>query len=228
MKARLALMIGLVVGSNAVLAQNITERQTYELRGIRLGLPLEEFKKLPAPSNANGETNSNSKVFCASDAPEPGVDVNTETKGLKGLGLNFEWCYFYTRVASKQGKQLWKKASIVVAGIDVVPRFIFEREPTNVMRLYHMIMWSDSKFFNNCLEGLSKKYGKPTDLAERAIRSDFGLFEVPTAARWSSSQGSITIRENGSASVLEYIHPDWHLRVREREKANSPRPQDSL
>lgn len=183
----------------------------FDFKGIGLGMPLSEFKNMPAPkdtipslpqaSPGLRQTVASVGVEC-SDAESPSSETFTDD-GKFGVT---DCVWVVTKTDYGERKSI---SDLTIGGVSVQDyRFRFikvggDAEP----RLFYIRINLHSQAFTNIAPLLSEKFGPPTATELGSVQNSYGAVFANETLRWENSTGSIIFvqRHNDvKSSVLIY------------------------
>jgi hypothetical protein len=172
------------------LTKPLTSQQSYDFKGIPLGISIDEFRRIKYP-----DANDSQKIdiICPGDkvggyvGNQDKVDLSiTPTEDEKAVGVvecAFFWGYEVQtlNVTGAHGKLDWT-------------RFLFARAPVDeTVRLYRITFEADAQLTSFIVEALTDKFGQPSDVQRGLVQNAFGAKFAHVQYMWSDGTSSITV-----------------------------------
>jgi hypothetical protein len=178
----------------------------YDLRGIRLGMTLSEFRVYPFPDT---EKRAQNQVICTPDRDVRkgmllgGSDLDPPPTFAK-IGVII--CRYYTRMSS----------GLIMSGFDFagtgfkVVTFLFSPEESgNQPRLFNITVRMPNALFESVVAAFTAKYGEATGSTASTVQNRMGASFPQAKLDWSNKVSSISIeRVAGDISTMavNYFH----------------------
>ena len=214
-----------VVGSDAQAAE------PYDLRGIRLGISISEFRKLKHPDDAQA------KVICSNDADAKKLRYSTEL-GVYGSDrdagvLRCNHFKFGKLFDSSSLPPEWQEVNLNVATVGVYMTYKFVPDPQvqNVPMLYWIGVRSNVQYWSKFWEGYTTKYGKPHSIDNSSSQNRMGATFDNVRAVWNNNVSTIILLKRSSEiqrTDIVYTHTRLLAEVEKRERSKRGRPEDKL
>jgi len=170
-----------------------TAAEPYDLRGIRLGMSLNEFRAIPFPDAH--ETNYNIKVICTND-PEARLMfdlwVSSDDESLAGV----VYCNFFGfRTLYAGVPPEWEEERLNVATIGSYMMFKFVPSPDTLgdYNLYLITARTNVDNWDKYWRGYTGKYGPPKITSDEPIQNNAGATFDNITAIWDNGESTITL-----------------------------------
>lgn len=208
----------------SALLLNVDESKIFSLKEYKLGMSLDDFNKLGAPSGADTK---GVKLVCSCDAGQVVESVSEEDRKVDVIQCGF-W--------KKDGDALTGAPyRMTVASILCSPDFRFIKE-SGVYRLYEISVVFFSSEFNDMRTALTSKYGQPKAQKREKITTGMGNIHQATNLIWDNGVSRITLSDvdgnNPGKARLRYLHRRLALayatRVNENRAIPTQRASDDL
>lgn len=220
-KTAVAILILNVVTQPAIAAE------PYDLRGIKLGMSISEFKKLPHPDG------NDSKVICTGDSKPEGIRQDYELsvygdESKAGVII----CNFYL-LRPFPTRLIWLDAQLNVASINAYMKYKFLPDPLrgNELSLYAIIVRSNVAAWEKFWEGYTGKYGPPNHISDAPMQNKVGATFDNVVATWDNKISGITLRkrfERIDNSYIFYIHYRLSQEITRMIEKRDGKPSDKL
>jgi hypothetical protein len=197
--------LGLVIGV-LLLFVNSANAEPFDLRGIKLGMTLKEFKAMDYPDL--GKFNG-LKLFCSGDsipsniygAYRVDVDASSAKAGL------IRCMHFAPQ--SLGSLTSTEEATLSVAGVETFTTFDFapnEEDPT-VRGLLRINVDSNMMYWDQFWAAYTKKYGEPNEIDNGTVQNSYGATYSKIVASWKNDESSITLEQrNGNLKTMKIIY----------------------
>jgi hypothetical protein len=196
----------------------------YAFRGIALGIPIDEFRKLSHPDS---HQHPNSRPICTGD-PEAkdaygGIGISDiEAKiGLKK-------CNFFSRKPSlfRPGKLDWDSDNFLLGNATVLAYFYFLPDAeSSAYRLFQIYVPIQESNFDQLFSLYLQRFGTPTSVKNQTVQNAFGATFDDVKAVWINGNDNITLIKRAGAidsSVIIYRYaPISELYDKETRNAKS-------
>jgi hypothetical protein len=232
-----ALIFVLAIGvsaSTATIEAGATE--PYDLRGIKLGMLLSEFRKTPHPDGIRAT------VICQGD-PEARSLYTLSAYGDEATAgvivCNFyEWGGMRYRILREvlpgsTSPPTWEEAALNVATIGVYMEYKFIPDPTRADEpaLYSIVVRSNVGYWYKFWEAYTAKYGKPTNVSEAPVQNKAGATFDNVEAVWDNGVSTITLIkrfERIDNTYVFYEHRRLASEIKRRVEQKEGKPSDKL
>ncbi|HYM04721.1 MAG TPA: hypothetical protein VET85_17345 [Stellaceae bacterium] len=167
----------ILVGAALVLVSVFTkggDAADYSFRGVPVGMPLDEFRRLPHPDRTTDPTVSNSRVLCTGEADRP-TNTLLDVYGADAA-LHVKICGYFTVLKTGIGAPVYFQDSVTLGTLHGSPAFVFfpDSERGGAYRLMQIVMGGPSNQFDAMVHAYTERFGRPASLAE-----------VPAVESWS-------------------------------------------
>jgi hypothetical protein len=196
-------LLGLLLSSLATVAS----AEPFAFRGIPLGTPLADFRKMPYPDAAK---DPKARPLCRGDK-----ELTRDTFGRIDLSnalirVGVVACKYFT--AGSRGIPGVYAAAPDFANIGgYETTFLFAsaafQEPIR-FRLYMVMVTPRSDHYQTIVDALAVKYGKPTDVAISKVKNRMGAEFSDEVATWKNDSSSITVKkfnDNVGQSIVLFL-----------------------
>ena len=182
----------------------------YDLRGIKLGITMEEFRASPVPRS---KQYPEKRVYCTGDDIPRGVMgfVPLELVSGERAKLGVKYCDFAVRYEAND--DTFNRVQWSIAGVFVHPILVFIPDPTDnrIYRLAWIEMDFHMDFWDRLWSAYTKKYGKPTKVTESVGQNSFGTKFPKISAVWRNPESSIWLEQRVNTidrMTIDYLHED--------------------
>lgn len=178
----------LMMVTGAVFAQTpttIPNTKPYALRGVELGITLDEFRQIPRVLD---QASLHSGTFCTGDPRPTGVSgIEPVLQPEAEIGVTN--CQWWSRETSG-----FTSTVFVDIGDGKGPPVFEFIEQLGVRRLFRISLFANSQYYARILSALTRGYGAPrTEM--RAVQTRTGAtFEAATST-WSNGASTIVLTE---------------------------------
>jgi hypothetical protein len=215
--------------------------EVYELRGIRLGIPLSEFQRTTYPD-------ADRKPYDG-HTPQMQIVCSDDTAAQKKLGIidlmtsGPEKAAGITKCAWVDLKDRFHQIdSMLVANVPVQPVFSFIAEaPGSDPRLYLISMSANFRVeerlfgkagsFQTFLDTYIAKFGPPASKQNHPVQNGFGAVFDNWTFEWRTDESSIWINQGADRDYYAqtvYSHLSLRRLANERVAARTEQPSDNL
>lgn len=179
LKMVFAFVATVFVGCGAALAQ------AYDLRGIRLGVTLEQFRGLAYPDGGKAAF-----IMCHK---QPGADAEIKLLPIETerAGGAIGCAYYKSERLSPGSPHFTAPAYLKVATVSVDPVFWFAPDQRNVTRLYAISFRSHVNNWHTFWEGYTGRYGQPKNIKRDPIQNRMGATFDNIDASWVNEESKI-------------------------------------
>ena len=175
------------------------------LRGINLGMTLDEVRKLGHPDKPAGKI----ELVCTGDELGAELDFDPDPFTRDHMAVGMKICGFYVL-----GKYRVRHAVVDVARHDATVRLFFTPKsdtPATSERLFGISVSSNSANFQEMLLAHLRKYGEAK--TDRKVPAATGKREV-RMLEWGNDKSGIfmiEVSDSGPGNTLEVAYSDWAL-----------------
>jgi len=163
--------------------------EPYDLRGIRLGMSLTQFRAMPHPDGKK------TKAICQGD-PEAGrMFLYPSGPGADVGAIECNIYEFKSPSYSPNLSPSWHEAGLNVATIGVYMEYEFIPDPekNGEYALYLMIVRSNVGNWETFWSAYNTKYGPPDSLSDASTQNRMGAIFNNVEAVWDNSESTITL-----------------------------------
>jgi len=177
-----------------VAAVSSAKAEPFDLRGIRLGITIDEFKKAPVPSD---HSYAETRVYCTEEeiplAVSGFVSIQYPRGNLAKVGGRS--CDF--AVKSEPGDRSFDRVHWNIAGAFTQPvlGFISDPDQPSTYRLAAIEMTFNIGQWDKLFLAHQRKYGEPTDASEGVVQTPMGVKYPKITATWRNRDSSITLEQ---------------------------------
>lgn len=193
--------------ANRTPSRKTQSSQAFSLRGIRLGLPLSEFRRLRHPDGVQA------KVICTGDA-EVKDDFGLLDLSVYGdeATAGIIKCNFYKPgTRGPYSPPSWQQVGLKVATVGVYMEYAFIRDPSlaNEPALYKIVARSNVGYWEKVWRGFTGKYNKPTKISNAPTQNKAGTSFDNIDAYWINQVSGINLIKRFNRvdnTYIFYIH----------------------
>lgn len=204
------------------------EPAPFSLRGIELGITIDEFRRIPHPDRPD----DGYRVFCTLDKE------NNRKNSLIGLylmegqiRLGHQRCNYFVR---PKGWEMYMFGQVSIANITRVtmPSFEFYRgSPSEPYRLHRIALAIGADDMEQLVRALRERYGPPqADLVE-AVQNRLGAKFDVRSLTWMRPNSTISVVQHqpkiGQVAVI-FTHIGLLLQIESAREKNLGKPSDNL
>ena len=217
----------LSLAAGFVCASTVHAAEPFDLRGIKLGVTLSDFRKMPHPDGQQ------TKVICTGD-PDAKRRVLFASDDEDAAGVRVCNHYEFKKLfASSSLPPEWTETSLNVATINVFMtyKFVPDTKRGNEPALYSIIVRSNVTNWNKFWEGYNGKYGKPQSVSNASTQNRAGATFDNVTATWENDQSSITLIKRFSRidnTYILYEHQRLAAEIKRRVQQKKGKPSDKL
>lgn len=222
--------ISFAVGGGQAIAD-----EPFSLRGIKMGITLEEFRLIPFPKHPDPKQFSYSdvRVMCTGDHGLKDAWGGSDMKvsgSSAAIGLIRCGYFGFRNGVPELGLT---EASLSVAGVAVGHAFEFlaEKDNPTTHRLFRIAIPSNMDYWDQFWGAYTKKFGQPTSIEEGAVQNANGATFPKIMATWSNSNSSITLEQRTSRinhMEITYLNVELMQEYLERIKSVKGDPVSDL
>ena len=192
--------------------------EPYDLRGIRLGLTLSEFRQAKFPDS---DQYPNAKVECSTDSGANAVLGVFGPDSKIGV-IKCDW-YDHNGLP----------ISLNLANAYVNTRAFYFASATagTEARLYKIVFEHDPNYFSVFAAAYTQKFGPPKAKSNRPVQNRLGATFENWVYEWRNAESSIVIEQrSASADVMNitYTHTELSKAINQRRRAVEGKPSDKL
>lgn len=215
---------------NGLGATGTQAAEPYDLRGVKLGMTLTEFRALPHPDGKPA------KVICAGDPetkPLLGPRFYADGDEASGGAIECNYYEFRTSYASSVVPPTWEEVVLNVATVDSFMRYKFVPDPAqnSEQALYTIIVRSNVGNWATFWSGYTSKYGKPLRISNEPTQNNMGATFDNTVAIWENDESIITLIKRFSRIDNTYIFYESKRlsnELKRKVEEKNGRPADKL
>ncbi len=170
--------------------------QPYAMRGLALGITLEQFKLFPIPSD-NGDL---AEIACT-DVPHPRMHMKDEPHGDNVMGIIT--CQWFSLMSGAPTAG-WFNHGVLLGDASGFPSFSFVPVEGRY-RLFRIIVTGDNDRFPqhaDLLDALTVAYGTP-QTSTSMVQNKLGAQFSSSTSIWRNGVSSIVLEERG-ARITDY------------------------
>lgn len=198
------------------------EDEPFSFRGIKLGITIDEFRRIPHPEMPNDKK---AHVRCSTDIKKNEYDLFHLDSDLKKAGVH--QCGFFSSRSSSYHDR------ISVANIQYVaePSFHFFAKNNEPHRLFRIIIPVAVPYTNQLLDALRERYGEPQTSTDREVQNAFGASFQSRFRMWQNSVSEISVLERApklDGTTLMYLHTSLMKELERRLEEINGRPSSKL
>jgi hypothetical protein len=157
----------------------------FAMRGVRLGITLDEFKSLSIPTD-DGQIEP---LAACSNGPMPNSDIRLEAILGSDEEAGVVNCQWFARRPS--GTQSYERLWVDLGSGKGPPSFDFISDGTNY-RLFRISFYANAQYYNGVMDALSRNYGAPKTLTS-SFQTKSGAVFPNTTSVWSNSSSTIIL-----------------------------------
>ncbi len=204
----------------------------YSLKNIQLGISLAEFRTLPFPATQRDMQSSTNiqRAFCSCDNA-PGIPYITNWSRKEFGGLSCE----YKRTSGDRVEfglpADWYDQHLSIANVPCETHFNFIDVGGNDYRLYDITAQVDPQAFEEIVDAMSEKYGKPQVSKYTAIHNRMGAEFNQHYVIWKNGSSTIAGMRYGSSighGWLNFQHDQLHKLYKQRTQNFDGKPSADL
>jgi len=177
-----------------VAAVTACDAQPYSLRGIMLGITLDEFRATSYPDQKKGEE---VRVICTGDKEQrralTGTDESLTVFGLNAK-LGIRRCNFFRKL---EGTVSFDFELLPLNVANVIAFQLYEFAPAihnrNQYRLFRISIRTRSENWDQIFDAYRERFGFPTSIDHSVIQTRLGATFENTVADWKGTNSSIRL-----------------------------------
>ncbi|MBB3928368.1 hypothetical protein GGR43_004112 [Sphingobium jiangsuense] len=180
-------------------APSLATAKPFAMRGVELGITLEEFRAIPVPADGKSGT----QVYCSNDVLPKGLHYWQSTPPEMGYIVSCEWFALYP------------PSGLTNHFIDLgsgtgIPTFRFIIA-NGAWRLFQISVKANNQFYPAILDALKRNYGEGKSIIE-PFQTQAGQTYDNMITRWTNPVSSITLEQRYQhleRYLLTYQHSEY-------------------